>query len=142
MWFVFPLVPAAVDRLRLVAEGRVLPWLGRGPDDAVAARGRKGAIRVALGLGALAAFPIELAVRGLAAWTRVDPKAPETGALSSIIVMLLVFAPFEEASKAAALWPLRARRLEDGEAGVVLGSAVATGFACVEAGLYLRGAAL
>jgi hypothetical protein len=81
-------------------------------------------------------------VRGLAAWTRVDPKAPETGALSSIIVMLLVFAPFEEASKAAALWPLRARRLEDGEAGIVLGSAVATGFACVEAGLYLRGAAL
>src|SRR5262249_22291172 len=94
------------------------------------------------GIGALVAFPVELAVRGLASWTRVDPKAPETGALSSILVMLVLFAPFEEASKVAALFPLRARHLEDGEEGVVLGSAIATGFACVEAALYLRGATL
>ena len=142
MWLVLALFPAVVYVSLLVPEWRILPWTRRAPDDPLEARARKRGRLTALGIGALAAFPVELAVRGLASWTRVDPKAPETGVLTSILVMLVLFAPFEEASKVAALFPLRARHLEDGEEGIVLGSAIATGFACVEAGLYLRGATL
>src|SRR5262249_6576194 len=118
------------------------PWQRAVPDDPAAARALRHAKLAALGIGALVAFPVELAVRGLAAWTRVDPKAPETGALSSILVMVVLFAPLEEASKVGALWPFRKRYFEGGEDGIVLGSGIATGFACVEAALYLRGETL
>jgi RsiW-degrading membrane proteinase PrsW (M82 family) len=142
MWFVLALMPALVYVAALVPEWRVLPWRRSTPDDPGAARARRRAKLAALGIGALVAFPVELAVRGLAAWTRVDPKAPETGVLTSILVMVVLFAPLEEASKVGALWPFRTRYLEDGEDGIVLGSGVAAGFACVEAAFYLRGATL
>jgi RsiW-degrading membrane proteinase PrsW (M82 family) len=142
MWLVLALIPAAVCLLLLVPEWRAIPWLRSALDDPNASRARKRGTLTALLAGALAALPIELMVRALASWTRVDPKEPETGALSSILVMLFLFAPLEEASKVAALWPLRARHVEDGREGVAFGVAVAVGFACVEAGLYLRGAEL
>jgi hypothetical protein len=142
MWVVLALVPAVVYLALLLPEWRVLPWRRPSPDDPRVARARRRGKLLALGVGALAAFPVELAVRGLAAWTRVDPKAPETGILSSILVMMLLFAPLEEAAKVGALWPFRARYLEDGEDGVGLGAGVATGFACVEVSLYLRGQSL
>src|SRR5258705_4885677 len=140
MWFVLALVPAAVYVALLIPGWRILPWMRPAPDDPAVARTRRRAKLAAVGVGVLAAFPVELAVRGLAAWIRVDPKAPETGVLSSILVMIVLFAPLEEASKVGALWPFRTRYLEDGEDGVGLGAGVATGFACVEAGLYFRGA--
>lgn len=142
MWLVLALIPAAVCLSLLVPEWRILPWLRSPLDDPNLARARRRGTLGALLAGALAAVPVELLVRGLASWTRVDPKAPETGQLLSIAVMLLLFAPLEEASKVAALFPLRARHLHDGREGVALGVAVATGFACIEAALYLRGSTL
>jgi RsiW-degrading membrane proteinase PrsW (M82 family) len=138
MWFVLALIPAAVYLAALMPAWGILPWRRVITDDPATARARRRAKLAALGLGALVAFPVELAVRGLAAWTRVNPKEPETGVISSIVVMMLLFAPLEEASKVGALWPFRARYLDEGEDGIVLGIGVATGFACVEAGLYLR----
>jgi RsiW-degrading membrane proteinase PrsW (M82 family) len=142
MWLVLALIPAAVYVVLLVPEWRILPWRRAVRDDSGAARTLRHAKLAALGAGALVAFPVELAVRVLAAWIRVDPKAPETGALSSILVMVILFAPIEEASKVGALWPFRAKHIEDGEDGVLLGTAVATGFACVEVGTYLHGTSL
>jgi hypothetical protein len=81
MWLVLALIPAVVYLSLLVPEWRILPWMRRTPDDPIEARARKRGMLAALAVGALVAFPVELAVRGLASWTRVDPKAPETGVL-------------------------------------------------------------
>jgi len=142
MWLALALLPLAVYLALLVPDWRIIPWLRGTARDSREGGDRKRSIVAAVGAGALVALPVELAMRSLASWSGVDPKAPVTGALSSMLVMLLVFAPVEEASKVAALWPLRSRYLKGGEDGVVLGSAVAMGFASVETALYLRGATL
>jgi len=95
-----------------------------------------------MGAGVLVAFPVELLVRGLAAWLGVDPKAQVTGALSSMLGTLLLFAPLEEASKAGAVFVFRKRFVRGPRDGVLLGSAVAMGFASVELALLFRGASL
>src|SRR5882672_4773772 len=142
MWLVLALIPAAVYLTLFVPEWGMLPWNRGSAGDPVVARTRRRGILAALSAGAVVALPIELVVKGLAAWTQVDPKATETGVASSIAVMLFLFAPLEEASKVLTLFPFRTRHLEDGEDGVVLGTAVATGFACVEVAWYLRGKSL
>jgi len=142
MWLVLALIPAAVYLTLFVPEWRMLPWGRSSAGDPVVARTRRRGILAALAAGAVVALPIELLVKGLAAWTQVDPKAPETGVASSMAVMLFLFAPLEEASKVLTLFAFRTRYLEDGEDGVVLGTAVATGFACVEVAWYLRGTSL
>jgi RsiW-degrading membrane proteinase PrsW (M82 family) len=142
MWFALALIPAALYLALLFPDWRILPWLRHPSSDPQRALERKRGVLAALGAGVLVAFPVELLVRGLASWLGVDPKAQVTGALSSMLGTLLLFAPLEEASKTGALFALRARFVRGPRDGVLLGSAVAMGFATVELALLLRGASL
>src|SRR4051794_31154923 len=105
MWLAFALLPLAVYLGLVVPGGRIVPWLRTPAPGTRESADRRRGILAAVAAGALIAFPAELAARALASWSGVDPKAPVTGALSSMLVMLFVFAPLEEASKVAALWP-------------------------------------
>ena len=129
MWLVLALTPAALYLALLFPDWRILPWLRHAASDPKRAAQRKRGVLVALAAGILVAFPAELLVRALASWLGVDPKAQVTGALSSMLGTVLLFAPIEEASKIAGLFALRARFVRGPRDGVLLGTALAMGFA-------------
>jgi hypothetical protein len=95
-----------------------------------------------MALGVAVAIPVELCVRLIARATDVAPKAQVTGALSAVLVTMLVYAPLEELGKLAALLPIYARFVRGKREGALLASALAMGFACVELALFLRGQSL
>lgn len=142
MWFALALTPAALYLALLFPDWRVLPWLRHAATDPKRTRERKRGVLAALAGGVLVALPVELLVRALASWLGVDPKAQVTGALSSMLGTVLLFAPLEEASKTGVLFALRRRFVRGPRDGVLLGSAVAIGFASIELALLLRGASL
>jgi RsiW-degrading membrane proteinase PrsW (M82 family) len=142
MWLVLALSPAAFYLALLFPDWRVLPWLRHAASDPRRARERKKGVMVALAAGVLTALPVELVVRTLASWLGVDPKVQVTGALASMLATMLLFAPLEEASKVSALYALRARFVRGPRDGVLLGTAIAMGFASVELALLLRPASL
>src|SRR5258706_1727903 len=111
MWLLLALVPAALYLALLFPDWRILPWLRHPSSDPKLARQRKRAAVAALGLGVLAALPVEFLVRGLASWLGVDPKSQITGEWTAILATLFLFAPLEEASKLVAVLPLRSRFL-------------------------------
>src|SRR6266436_2252907 len=107
MWFVLALTPAALYLALLFPDWRILPWLRHASSDPKRALERKRGVLAALGAGVLVALPVELLIRALASWLGVDPKAQVTGAISSMLATVLLFAPLEEASKTGALFGLR-----------------------------------
>ncbi|HEX9294721.1 MAG TPA: PrsW family glutamic-type intramembrane protease [Polyangiaceae bacterium] len=140
MWFALALVPMALYLAIVFPSYRF--WRRHPAADPGEERQRKRHALAALAAGVVVALPVEALVHALSAWIGVDPRAQVTGAWESMLAMLLVFAPLEEASKLAAVWPFRSRFVKAPLDGVLLGSAVALGFACVEVALLFRGATL
>jgi hypothetical protein len=103
-----------------------------------AERERLALLAVTFALGALSALLSSFVIGRASALTGLGVQVSDAGERGALLFAFFVFAPVQEAAKAAAVWPAFLARRRSTFHGVSYAVASALGFAAVEAALVLR----